>query len=123
MTSVKMSNVGLWSLAVHTICKERSKEPRHYAVSQDQHEALTLIQRALGKKQPITLYFSSGTGLISEGAAGYTFAMQRLQQVKMSILSIPLSTNAHRENINQASQVRKVTKRLIATKGIVPAKN
>ena len=44
MASVRMSNVGLWSLAVHTIwqiCNECFKAPRKQAVSQDQHEAHT----------------------------------------------------------------------------------
>ena len=49
------------------ICKACSKEPKEYAVAQNAHGALTLLQKPLG------------TGLTSEGAAGYTFAMQRSQ--------------------------------------------
>ena len=87
MASVRMSNVGLWSLAVHTIwqiCNEWSKELRKHAVSQDQHGALSLLQRALSKKKRITLYFSSGTGLTSEGAAGYSFAMHCILQLSQT---------------------------------------
>ena len=74
----------MWSLAVHTIwqiCNEWRKEPRRYALSQDEHGALTLIHRALGKNMCATLFFSSGTGLTSEEAAGYTLAMQRIMQL------------------------------------------
>ena len=53
-------------------------------MSADLHGALSLLQRALGKKKRITLYFSSGTGLTSEGAAGYTFAMHRILQLSQT---------------------------------------
>ena len=43
-----------------------------------------------------------------------------LQQAKMHNLSTSLLTKAQREHIYKASQVRKVTKRLITTKGKVP---
>ena len=91
-----MSNMGLWSLAIHTvwqICNKWSKEPKQYAVSQDAHGALTLLQKALGKRKRITLCFSSGTGLTSEGAAGYTFAMQCILQVTQSKESKEGKTN------------------------------
>ena len=57
MASVRMSNKGLQSLAIHTvqeICNKWSKEPKQYAVSQDAHGALTLLQKALGKIKRIT---------------------------------------------------------------------
>jgi hypothetical protein len=73
MATVRMSNMGLWSLAVKTIwqiANDWSKHPKNHAVAAYLHEALSLLQKALGKKKTITLFFSSGTGLTSGGAAG-----------------------------------------------------
>ena len=44
-------------------------------------EPFSLLQGALGKKKRIILYYLSGTGLTSEGAAGYIFAIQRILQL------------------------------------------
>ena len=79
--------MGLWSLEVHTIrqiANDWSKHPKKHAVSADLHGALSLLQKALGKKKTITLFFSSGTGLTSEGAAGYTFAIQPILQLSQA---------------------------------------
>ena len=47
-------------------CNNWAKHPKKFAVSDDEHGALSLLQKALQKR--ITLFLSSGTGLTSEGA-------------------------------------------------------
>ena len=43
----------------------------------DAHGALTVLQMAVAQGKQINLFISSGTGLIADQAAGYTFQMRR----------------------------------------------
>ena len=79
--------MSLMDLGTHTvwlIVNDWAKHPRKYAVSADEHGALTLLQMALKKGKNITLFYTSGTGLTSEGAQGQTFAIQRILQLCQS---------------------------------------
>ena len=81
---VRMANYTLMYLAAHTvwqIVNDWSKNPRKWAVSADQHGLLSLLQIALYKRKKVTLFFSSGSGLTSEGAQGQTYALQRILQL------------------------------------------
>jgi hypothetical protein len=83
ITSLRMSNMSMMDLGVHTvwsIMNEYSKHPKRSAVSADQFGALTLLQIALERRNRITLFFSSGSGLTVEGAQGQTYAMARILQ-------------------------------------------
>ena len=82
--TVRMANMSLIDLGTHTVWKivnAWSKTPKKYAVSADEHGALTLLQMALKKGKRVILFFASGSGLTLEGAQGQTFAMQRILQL------------------------------------------
>ena len=61
MLSISDTHHTVWQ-----ICNDRAMHPKQFAVSADEHGALSLLQKALQKR--ITLFLSSGTGLTSEGA-------------------------------------------------------
>lgn len=84
ITYVRMSNMSMMDLGLHTvwsIVNEWSKHPKKSAVSADQFGALTLLQIAFERRTRITLFFASGSGLTLEGAQGQTYAMARILQM------------------------------------------
>ena len=76
-----MSLIDLGTHTVLQIVNDWSKTPKKYAVSANEHGALTLIQMALKKQKRVILFFASGIGLTLEGAQGQTFAMQHILQL------------------------------------------
>jgi hypothetical protein len=88
ITSVRMSDMSLMDLAIHTvwlIVNEWSKKPQKSAVSLDEFGACTLLQMALSRGTKVVLFFASGSGLTLEGPQGQTFAMARIMQLCCAI--------------------------------------
>jgi hypothetical protein len=82
VVTVRMSNMSLMDHGTHTvwqIVNNWAKHHKKFAVSADEHGALSLLQKALNKRKNIT-----GTGLTSEGAQRQTFAIQRILQLCQS---------------------------------------
>ena len=82
MAIARHSNLGMMNLSYHTILAIHNKSKK--ASSLDTHGPLALLQKAILERKPVTLFYSTGSGLTSEGPAGTTFAMQRILGLSQS---------------------------------------
>ena len=84
MAIVRHSNLGMTDLCNHTILPIHNQAKK--ATSLDTHGPLALLQKAILERKPVILFYTSGTGLTSEGPSGTTLAMQRILGLSQSIV-------------------------------------